>query len=59
MNARNGHPDLVVVNHLANTVSVLLGDGSGAFATHQTYNVGSGPVGDAERAAQERKPKAE
>jgi hypothetical protein len=41
----NGHPDLVAVNHLDNTVSVLLGNGDGTFAAQQTYDVGGGPEG--------------
>ncbi len=41
----NGHPDLVVANHLDNTVSVLLGNGDGTFAAQKTYDVGGGPEG--------------
>jgi len=37
--------DIVVVNQLSNTVSVLLNDGSGNFGTAKTYRVGSRPTG--------------
>jgi hypothetical protein len=38
-----GHPDLVVANESANTVSVLLGNGDGTFQTQKTYATGNGP----------------
>ena len=41
----NGEPDLVVSNHLADTVSVLLGKGDGTFGAPTTYDVGDGPEG--------------
>ena len=54
---RDGKPDLAVANHTAagspGSVSVLLGDGSGAFTGATNYTVGVGPkdvvVGDFDR----------
>jgi hypothetical protein len=46
----DGLPDMAVANVLSNTVSVLLGDGVGGFATAGDYAVGTSPdsldVGD-------------
>jgi hypothetical protein len=46
----DGHPDLAVANGLDNTVSVLLGDGTGNFGTAPPVTTGSNPfsvaVGD-------------
>jgi len=41
----NGIPDLVVSNLLANTVSVLFGNGDGTFQTAVDYSAGSSPFG--------------
>jgi hypothetical protein len=40
----DGTPDLATANFGANTVSVLLGNGDGTFATHVDYPTGKGPV---------------
>jgi Bacterial type II and III secretion system protein/FG-GAP-like repeat len=40
----NGIDDLMVANSADNTVSVLLGNGDGTFATQVTYPTGVGPV---------------
>jgi uncharacterized delta-60 repeat protein len=40
----NGHPDLIVANNNDQSVSVLLGDGSGNFQGQQTFAVGAGPL---------------
>lgn len=40
----DGHADIVTANQGDNTVSVLLGDGKGAFATHVDDSVGLQPV---------------
>ena len=40
----NGIYDLMVANSADNTVSVLLGNGDGTFATQVTYPTGVGPV---------------
>jgi len=37
--------DLVVANQGSDSVSVLLGDGTGSFISHTTYSVGYGPFG--------------
>jgi hypothetical protein len=46
----DGHLDIVAANDLDNTVSVLLGTGSGSFQAQATFDVGSAPfdvaVGD-------------
>ncbi len=39
------NPDIAVPNADDNTVSVLLGNGTGGFEPHQTYPVGTYPVG--------------
>src|SRR5437867_3025713 len=39
-----GGLDLAVINHLANTISVLAGNGDGTFGVQATYAVGSGPA---------------
>ena len=39
----DGHPDIVTANYGDNTVSVLLGNGQGAFQTAQSFTVGNGP----------------
>ena len=36
--------DLAVVNDNSNSVSILLGDGSGGFSAQTTFSVGTGPV---------------
>lgn len=41
---RDGRPDLIVGNHGANTVGVLLGNGNGTFQAQNTYAT-SGPPG--------------
>jgi hypothetical protein len=41
----DGIPDLVVVNHFSNDVSVLLGVGDGTFRTAVNYSVGFFPTG--------------
>jgi hypothetical protein len=41
----DSRPDIVVTYPLANSVSVLLNTGSGAFGTAQTYAVGGEPTG--------------
>jgi hypothetical protein len=42
----DGHPDLAVADHMANQVTVLLGNGSGGFTTDTSspFAVGGGPV---------------
>jgi Bacterial type II and III secretion system protein/FG-GAP-like repeat len=40
----NGVNDLIVANSADNTVSVLLGNGDGTFATQVTYKTGTDPV---------------
>jgi hypothetical protein len=40
----DGHPDLAAANSTANTVSILLGNGDGTFATHVDYPAGTGPA---------------
>lgn len=40
----NGHPDLVALNAGDGTVSVLLGNGKGAFAPQRAFPVGTGPT---------------
>jgi hypothetical protein len=40
----SGVDDLLVANFTDNTVSVLLGNGDGTFATQATYDTGTGPV---------------
>ena len=40
----NGVPDLVVANNLGDTVSVLLGTGTGAFQSGTEFNVGFSPA---------------
>jgi hypothetical protein len=40
----DGHADLVVANASDNTVSVLLGTGTGTFGAQTTYATGSGPI---------------
>ncbi|MGD0839905.1 MAG: FG-GAP-like repeat-containing protein [Candidatus Acidiferrales bacterium] len=37
-------PDLAVANSTANTVSILLNNGDGTFATHVDYPAGTGPA---------------
>ena len=39
----DGKTDLVTANYSANTLSVLLGDGSGGFASKVDYSVGTAP----------------
>ena len=41
----DGNQDIAVPNTDENTVSVLLGDGTGSFGVHQTYDVGNYSVG--------------
>jgi len=41
---RDGRPDLVVANQSANTVSVLLGTGTGSFGTAANFSVGANPT---------------
>ena len=41
----DGAKDLVVTNHLDDTVSVMLGNGDGTFGAQTTYDVGAGPEG--------------
>jgi hypothetical protein len=40
----DGHPDLVTVNKVDNTVSVLLNNGDGTFAARADYAVGDSPT---------------
>ena len=40
----DSNPDLVVVNHADNTVSVLLGKGNGAFQVRVDYGTGANPT---------------
>jgi len=40
---RDGKPDLVTVNTGANTVSVLLGDGTGSFPSMNNFAIGAAP----------------
>ncbi|KAJ6088189.1 hypothetical protein N7486_009450 [Penicillium sp. IBT 16267x] len=42
---RDGHLDIVAANHEGNTVSVLLGTGSGSFQAQAIFDVGSVPIG--------------
>ena len=39
----DGVPDVVTVNHTANSVSVLYGNGDGTFTAHVDYATGGGP----------------
>ena len=39
----DGVVDLVTVNHAANSVSILYGNGDGTFAAKPTYATGNGP----------------
>ena len=39
----DGKPDLAVANVIANTISVLLGNGNGTFAAQQTFAAGTTP----------------
>jgi len=41
----DGNPDIAVPNTDNDTISVLLGDGSGGFQPHQTFVVGDYPAG--------------
>ena len=41
---QDGQPDLAVVNYSSNTVSVLIGEGVGAFLPKTDYAVGTNPV---------------
>ena len=41
---KDGNADIAIPNTNENTISVLLGDGTGGFGTHQTYSVGDYPV---------------
>ena len=43
--AVDSHPDLAVTNYSSNTVSVLLGTGTGSFGAATNFAVGNGPVG--------------
>ena len=40
----DGKPDLISVNNLANTLTVLTNSGSGGFHSNATYTVGGGPL---------------
>ncbi|WP_254564241.1 putative Ig domain-containing protein, partial [Oscillatoria sp. HE19RPO] len=40
----DGNPDLAVANRNSNTVSVLIGDGSGSFAAQTPFTVGNAPI---------------
>lgn len=40
----NGNADLAVVNHTANSVSILLGNGNGTFSSAASLTTGNGPV---------------
>jgi len=40
----DGDIDIVIINSLAETVSVLLNNGDGTFATQSTYSVGVDPI---------------
>ena len=40
----DGRTDLVVVNQIANTISVFLGNGDGTFQSRSDYNVGTQPM---------------
>ena len=40
----DGHPDIVVANDGSSTVSVLLGNGAGVFATHVDFATGANPA---------------
>jgi hypothetical protein len=40
----NGIDDLIVTNFTDNTISVLLGNGDGTFASQASYDVGTGPA---------------
>lgn len=42
---KDGDLDIAVPNTDNDTISVLLGNGSGGFGTHQTFSVGAYPVG--------------
>ena len=51
----DGVPDIVTTNHVANTVSVLLGNGNGTFAAHVRLRHGQGSfLGGAGRLQQRR-----
>ena len=41
---QDGHADLAVTNRGAGTLSILFGDGSGNFSTHQTIAVADVPA---------------
>ena len=41
---KDGNEDIAVPNTDDNTISVLLGDGTGSFSPHQVYSVGDYPV---------------
>src|SRR5205085_2658808 len=41
---RDGKSDLAVANYMSNNLSVLLGDGNGAFGTATTFPVGIQPL---------------
>lgn len=41
---RDGYPDLAVVNHASNSVTILLGNGNGTFNNIGTLPTGNGPV---------------
>ena len=48
-------PDLAVANHSSNTVSVLLGDGSGSFAAKTDFTTGTSPRLSHHRRLQQRR----
>jgi len=41
----DGNKDLAITNYLSNNLSVLMGSGSGTFASAVTYTTNSGPFG--------------
>jgi hypothetical protein len=41
----DGIPDLIVTNHVDDTVGVMLGNGDGTFGPMTSYDVGDGPEG--------------
>ena len=41
---RDGRPDIAVANLYSNTVSMLLGDGTGTFAPRLDCAAGAGPI---------------